>query len=494
MLYNRQRKSLVWNYFTKKGQFMEKNTRGNFTSNIGFVLATAGSAIGLGNLWRFPYLAAKDGGGLFLLIYIVLVLTFGFTLMTAEIAIGRKTGVGPLQAYGRMDKRFGFLGWMATAVPIIIFPYYCVIGGWIVKYGFTYVTGGAGHIYETGADPFFGSFITSQWAPIICFLIFMGVSALIVLFGVEKGIEKASKIMMPILLLLIIGIAIYSLTLSHTDADGTRRTALDGLKIYLIPNFDGITFSKFISILLDAVGQLFYSLSVAMGIMITYGSYAKKESNLVKSINQIEIFDTGVAILAGLIIIPSVFVFQGMEGLKASGPSLMFVSLPRVFEQMGIWGHIIGAIFFVLVFFAAITSSISLMEAVVTSIIDRFKIKRSTATGICFLGSLIIGVVVCLGYNVFYFNITLPNGNSAQILDILDFITNNLMLPVVALLTCILIGWVCKPKSVIDEISVGLDGKKFARKNLFVVMIKFVAPVFLVVILLQAFNLLSFLN
>ncbi len=478
-----------------KGLLMEKNTRGNFTSNIGFVLATAGSAIGLGNLWRFPYLAAKDGGGLFLLIYIILVLTFGFTLMTAEIAIGRKTGVGPLQAYGHMDKRFGFLGWIATAVPIIIFPYYCVIGGWIVQYGFTYITGGAAkQIYETGADTFFSSFITSHWAPIICLLIFMGASALIVLFGVEKGIEKASKIMMPILFLLIIGIAIYSLTLSHTDENGVKRTALDGLKIYLVPNFDGITFSKFISILLDAVGQLFYSLSVAMGIMITYGSYAKKESNLVKSINQIEIFDTGVAVLAGLIIIPSVFVFQGSEGLAASGPSLMFVSLPRVFEQMGVWGHIIGALFFILVLFAALTSSISLMEAVVTSIIDKFKIKRSTATLITFIGSIVIGIVVCLGYNLFYFNITLPNGSPAQILDILDFITNNLMLPVVALLTCVLVGWVCKPKSVIDEVSVGLGGKKFARKGLFVVMIKFIAPVLLIVILLQAFNLLSFLN
>ena len=473
---------------------MEKQNRGSFTSNIGFVLATAGSAIGLGNLWRFPYLAAKDGGGLFLLIYIVLVLTFGFALMTSEIAIGRKTGVGPLEAYGKMHKKFGFLGWLATIVPVIIFPYYCVIGGWIVQYGFTYVSGGAGHIYETGAKPFFDGFITSTWEPLLCFLIFMGAAAVIVLLGVEKGIEKASKIMMPILFVLIIGIAVYSLTLSHPDENGNMRTALDGLAIYLIPNFDGITFPKFISILLDAVGQLFYSLSVAMGIMITYGSYAKKESNLVKSINQIEIFDTGVAILAGLIVIPTVFVFQGNEGLAKSGPSLMFVSLPQVFEQMGIWGHIIGALFFVLVFFAALTSAISLMEAVTASIIDKFHLKRSIATALTFACAMIIGVVVCLGYNVFMMNIPLPNGTSGQILDLLDYITNNLMLPIVAFLTCILIGWVCKPKSVIEEISVGLDGKRFHRQTLFVIMIKFVAPVLLFVILLQAFNLLSFLG
>lgn len=473
---------------------MENQKRGNFTSNLGFVLATAGSAIGLGNLWRFPYLAAKDGGGLFLLIYIVLVLTFGFALMTAEIAIGRKTGVGPLQAYGRMHKKFNFLGWIATFVPFFIFPYYCVIGGWIVQYGFTYATGGAGQIYESGAGNFFTNFITSPWGPIICFLVFMGVSALIVLLGVEKGIEKASKIMMPILLVLIIGIVVFSLTLSHTDADGTTRTAWEGLAIYLIPNFEGITFSKFISILLDAVGQLFYSLSVAMGIMITYGSYAKKDSNLISSINQIEIFDTGVAVLAGLIIIPTVFVFQGQEGLAASGPSLMFVSLPQVFEQMGIWGHIIGALFFILVFFAAITSSISLMEAVTASIIDKFHLKRPVATAICFFSAVVIGIIVCLGYNVFYLNIPFPNGSVGQILDLLDYITNNLMLPIVALLTCVLIGWVCGPKSVIDEVSIGLNGMRFRRQKLFVVMIKFVAPVLLFVILLQAFNLLSFLG
>ncbi len=472
---------------------MEKNSRGSFTGNLGFVLATAGSAIGLGNLWRFPYLAAKDGGGLFLLIYIALVFTFGFTLMTAEIAIGRKTGIGPLQAYGKMHKRFGFLGWIATAVPIIIFPYYCVIGGWIVQYAFTYVSGGATGLYQTGADAFFGSFITSYISPIVCFVIFITLSAVVVLLGVEKGIEKASKILMPLLLIIIIGITVFSLTLSHTDESGTTRTAWDGLLIYLIPNFEGLTFSKFLSILLDAVGQLFYSLSVAMGIMIAYGSYAKKDGNLLSSINQIELFDTGITFLTSIIIIPTVFVFQGTEGLTKSGPSLMFVSLPQVFEQMGIWGHIIGALFFVLVFFAAITSSISLMEAVTSSIIDRFKVRRVTATLICYVVSLLIGLIVCLGYNLFYFELTLPNGATAQILDILDYITNNLMLPIVALLTCVLIGWVCKPQSVLDEVQIGCD-KKIRRAGMFKVMIKYIAPVLLVVLLLQAFNVFSFLQ
>ena len=472
---------------------MENKKRGGFTSNIGFILAAAGSAVGLGNLWRFPYLAAKNGGGLFLLVYVILAVTFGFALMTTEIAIGRKTGVGPLLAYGKMNKKFGFLGWIATAVPLIIFPYYCVIGGWVAKYGFTYVTGGAKDIYSSGSGEFFNGFITANVSAIAWLLIFMGITAVIVLLGVEKGIEKASKIMMPALLIIILGIAIFSLTLKHTDDNGVTRTALEGFKIYVIPNFNGITLPKFFGVLLDAMGQLFYSMSLAMGIMITYGSYTNKNDNLVKSVNQIEIFDTAVALLAGLIIIPTVFAFNGNEGLESSGPELMFVSLPEIFRQMGFIGNIIGAFFFILIFFAALTSSISIMEAIVSSIIDKFKIKRITATLFTLVFGIIVGIIVCLGYNIWYFEYTLPNGATAQILDILDYISNSLMLPVVALLTCVLV-WVCKTTSITDEVELGLDGKKFGRKKLYNVMIKFVTPVLLVLILLQSFNVFAFLG
>ena len=466
--------------------------RENFTGNLGFILATAGSAIGLGNLWRFPYLAAKDGGGLFLLIYVILVFTFGYALMTTEIAIGRKTGTGPLQAYQKMDRRFGFLGWLATAVPAIVFPYYCVIGAWILNYGATYISGRAYQIYEVGATSFFNEFISNPISPIVSLFLFMGLSALIVLLGVEKGIEKASKIMMPILLIIIIIIVVYSLSLSHYDeSTQTTRTAWDGLKIYLIPNFKGLTVGKFFSILLDATGQMFYSLSVAMGIMITYGSYAKKESNLVSSISRIEVFDTGVAILAGMIIIPAVFVFQGAEGLANSGPSLLFVSLPQVFEKMGTVGNAIGSFFFLLTFFAALTSAISLMEAVTASIIDRFQLTRPIATSLCFVTSLIIGVMVCLGYNVLHCNIPLPNGTQGQILDLLDYVANNLMLPIVSLFTCILIGWVCKVHSVLDEIKIGYHKESIVREKMLAAMIRYIAPLLLLVILLQAFNVLS---
>lgn len=472
---------------------MEKKNRGSFTSNLGFVLAAAGSAVGLGNLWRFPYLAAKNGGGLFLLVYVILAVTFGFALMTTEIAIGRKTGVGPLLAYGKMHKRFGFLGWIATAVPMMIFPYYCVIGGWVSKYAFTYSTGGAKGIYEAGTADFFSGFISAEIAPIIWLLFFMSVTSIVVLLGVEKGIEKASKAMMPALLMIIIGIAVFSMTLKHTDADGNSRTALEGLKIYLIPDFSDLTVSRFFSVLLDAMGQLFYSMSLAMGIMITYGSYVSKEDNLVSSVNRIEIFDTAVALLAGLIVVPTVFTFNGTEGLQSSGPGLMFVSLPAIFEQMGFIGHVIGALFFVLVFFAALTSSISIMEAIVSGVIDRFKVSRKMAVLMVFVLGIVVGVLVCLGYNVLYFEYTLPNGAVAQILDVLDFISNSMMLPIVALCTCVLV-WACSTKSITDEVELGLGDKAFRRKRLYEIMIKYVTPVLLVLILLQAFNVFAFLD
>lgn len=473
----------------------KKQNRGGFSSSLGFILAAAGSAIGLGNLWRFPYLAAKDGGGLFIVIYIIFSLTFGFALMTTEIAIGRKTGLSPFQAYGKVDKRFGFLGVLATAVPILIFPYYCVIGGWVTKYAFTYISGGASHIGAVGPNQFFGDFITAKASPVIWFLVFMALTAAVVILGVDKGIEKASKIMMPILAVLIVGISVYSLTLSHTDENGVTRTAIEGLKIYLIPNLDGITPSKFITVALDAMGQMFYSMSLAMGIMITYGSYCRKDSNLVTSVNQIEIFDTGVALFAGLIMIPTVYAFQGREGLTQAGPGLMFKALPAIFEKMGSLGSVVGALFFLLVLFAALTSSISLMETVASVFIDRFKMSRPKATFVAFSMSVIIGLAVCFGYNIWYFEATLPNGATGQqILDILDYFSNSILMPIVSILTCVLIGWVVKPEYVIDEVKQGLGNKKFGREKLYVVMMKFVAPVLLFLIFLQAFNAFSFLN
>ena len=449
---------------------MEKtNKRDSFTGSIGFVLAAAGSAVGLGNIWRFPYLAAKDGGGLFLLCYLILALTFGFALLTTEIAIGRKTGQSALTAYGTLHSRFKPLGVVASAVPSLILPYYCVIGGWVLKYLFTFLTG-AGK--AAVADGYFTGFITSQWSPMVWFMLFMLATAFVVYKGVDSGIERLSKILMPILLVLIMIISCFSLTLSHTDEAGVTRTGMQGFWIYLIPNFEGITFRKLMVVLMDALGQLFYSISVAMGIMITYGSYVKKETNLVKSVNQIEIFDTLVAFLAGLMIVPAVYTFQGTEGMSA-GPSLMFVSLPGVFDAMGGIGTAVGVLFFVMVAFAALTSSVSVMEAVVSGVVDRFHSSRKKVTVIVTLLTLAAGVLVCLGYNVLYFELRLPNDSVGQILDVMDYVSNYCLMPIVALATCILIGWILKPATVIDEVKLG--GCRFSREKLYVAMIRFVA-------------------
>ncbi len=463
-----------------------EKSRNSFSGSIGFVLAAAGSAVGLGNIWRFPYLAAKDGGGLFLVVYLVLALTFGFTLLTSEVAIGRKTKQSPLTAYSKLKDGWGFLGVLACIVPMIIMPYYCVIGGWVIKYLIAFLTGDAQVAAEDG---YFTGFITAETEPVVMTVIFLAIVAFIVFRGVNKGIESFSKVLMPILVVLVLGIAIFSLTISYTDASGTTRTGLEGFKIYLIPNFEGLTLKGFFTVIMDAMGQLFYSLSVAMGIMIAYGSYVKDDANLGKSINQIEIFDTAVAFLAGAMIIPAVFTFMGTEGMAASGPSLMFVSLPKVFTAMGSVGTFVGILFFAMVLFAALTSAVSIMEAVVASLMDKFHMSRVKAAVVETVIALVGGLVVCFGYNIWYFEYTLPNGAVAQILDIMDYISNNVLMPVVAIGTCILIGWVLKPKTVIDEVE--KSGCKFGRKKLYVVMLRYIAPVLLLILLLKSLGILT---
>ena len=463
----------------------EKN-RNSFSGSLGFVLTAAGSAVGLGNIWRFPYLAAKDGGGLFLVIYLILALTFGFTLLTTEIAIGRKTKQSPLTAYAKLSAKWGFLGVFACLVPVIIMPYYCVIGGWVVKYFLAYLTGGGAAAAEDG---YFTGFITGDWQPIVLLVVFLVMVAFIVFRGINKGIESSSKVLMPLLLMLVVGIAFFSLTIHYEDESGVARTGMEGFQIYVIPDLSGMTVKGFFTVLLDAMGQLFFSLSVAMGIMVAYGSYVKDDANLVKSINQIEIFDTAVAFLAGVMIIPAVYTFMGREGMAASGPSLMFVSLPKVFASMGRIGNLVGCLFFAMVLFAAITSAVSVMEAVVSSFMDKFHMTRTKAAAVETAIALVGGVIVCLGYNVLYFEFKLPNGAVAQILDIMDYISNNLLMPLVAIGTCVLIGWVLKPKAVIEEVE--KSGGRFGRKQLYIIMIQYIAPILLVILLLKSVGILT---
>lgn len=467
-------------------EVMEKEKRNSFSGSIGFVLAAAGSAVGLGNIWRFPYLAAKDGGGLYLFIYLILALTFGFTLLVTEIAIGRKTKQSPLTAYKKLRPKWGFLGVLACLVPVIILPYYCAIGGWVLKYFLAFLTGEG---VQAAEDGYFTSFISEDIFPIILLVIFLAVVSVIIILGVNKGIESFSKVLMPLLLLLVVGISVFSLTISHTDADGVTRTGLQGFAIYVIPDFSGITVKGFFSVLVDAMGQLFFSLSVAMGIMVAYGSYVRDEDNLVRSINQIEIFDTLVAFLAGVMIIPAVFTFMGREGMQASGPSLMFISLPKVFAAMGKVGNVVGCLFFAMVLFAALTSAISVMEAIVSSFMDKFHLSRLKASIIEMCIALFGGLAVCFGYNRWYFELKLPNGATAQILDVMDYLSNNLFMPLVAIASCILVGWLLKPQTIIDEVE--KTGDKFGRRGLYIVMVKYIAPVLLVILLLKSVGILT---
>ncbi len=439
------------------------SSKGGFSSKLGFILAAAGSAVGLGNIWRFPYLAAKYGGGTFLLVYIILSVTFGFALLVTEIALGRKTGKSVIGAYGDACSKFKPLGWVAALVPVIIFPYYCVIGGWVFKYLTMYVSGGAAQLVTEG---YFDGYISTAGEPALFLAIYMGVTALVVMLGVEKGIEKFSKILMPVLVVMSLGIGIYALTI-----DG----AIDGFMYYITPTVKDT--ETLIMTVVAAMGQLFYSMSIAMGIMVTYGSYMRKTDSIETSVHYIEIFDTGVAFLAGMMIIPSVFAFSnGDPAALGKGPGLMFDTLPKVFHKIaGDFDWIIGGVFFLLVSLAALTSSISLMETIVSIIVEKFKIKRKYACLIVIGFSFVLGLVSVFGSSI-WAEVQLFG---MQFLDFFDFSANNIIMPLVALFTCILIGYVVKTKYIEDEVE---QGTKFRMKKLYRVMVKFVCPVFMLVI------------
>ena len=441
---------------------MEKS-RSNFTGSIGFIFAAAGSAVGLGNLWRFPYLAAKYGGGIFLLVYLILAVTFGFALMVTEIAIGRKTRLSPMEAFGSLNKKWGWLGKLSTLVPVLILPYYCVIGGWVTKYTATMI---AGSVSSAAEDSYFTSFISSTWAPLICFFIFATITAIIIFLGVNKGIEKLSKFLMPTLLVLTIVLTVYVLT---------RDGAGEGVLYYTKPDFSHLS----VKTILAALGQLFFSMSLAMGIMITYGSYVRKEDHIEKSVRRIELFDTVIAFLAGMMIVPAVFAYSGGDtDALGKGPSLMFVTLPKVFNEMK-FGSVVGSAFFILVLFAAITSSVSVMEAIVAGIDDKYKTGRKKATVIVYVYTIAIGVVCSLGFGVLS-NVTILG---FDILDFLDFLSNSVLMPVVGMLTCIVVGFILKPDVIISEVE--LNGP-FKMKRFYSVMVKWIAPLCIFAILISS--------
>lgn len=440
-------------------------TRSNFSGKIGFVLSAAGSAVGLGNIWRFPYLAAKYGGGIFLLTYLILVVTFGYTMIVSETAIGRMTGKSPVGAYASFGGK-GWMkagGWINAVIPMLIVPYYSVIGGWVLRYLFGYV------VDETNAmanAEFFTSFIASPVQVEFWFVVFTLCVTGIIYLGVQGGIERVSKIMMPILAVLAVVVAIYSVT---------RPGAMEGVKFFLVPNFKDFSWMTVVV----AMGQMFYSLSIAMGILITFGSYMKKDVAIEGSTTQVEIFDTAIAILAGLMVIPAVFAFAGgePETLNA-GPSLMFISLPKVFASMG-FGQPIGIAFFLLVFFAALTSAIALSESEVSTFEDEFGWSRRKASLVMGVSMLVLGTLSSLGFSSLSFIKIL----GMDFLDFFDFLTNSVMMPVAAIFTCVLVLKVIGFDKIRDEV---MQSGKFRREGIYRFTLKYLCIAFLLVILVSS--------
>lgn len=440
--------------------------RSSFSGKIGFVLSAAGASVGLGNIWRFPYLAAKYGGGIFLIVYIFLAMTFGYTMIIAETALGRMTKKSPVGAYDSFGKSkwLSLGGWINAIIPILIVPYYSVIGGWVIKYLAEYL---GGQTQLVAQDGYFGEFISNGLSPEICFIVFSVIVIAIIYAGVQNGIERVSKFMMPILVVLSVIIAVYSVT---------RPGAIEGVKYFLVPNVKNFSWMTVVT----AMGQMFYSLSIAMGILVTFGSYMRKETEIEAATEQVEIFDTAIAIMAGLMIIPAVFAFSGGDAATLqAGPSLMFITIPKVFASMG-FGTLTGVLFFVLVLFAALTSSIALTESAVSTFEDEFKWSRKKSTTIIGLIIVSLGSLSALGYGPLA-EVTIIG---MQFLDFFDFLTNTVMMPIAAIATCLLVSRVIGVKKI--EAEVTADGAPFKRKKIFAFMIRFLCPVFAAIILVSS--------
>ncbi len=444
---------------------MEKK-RSSFSGKLGFVLSAAGASVGLGNIWRFPYLAAKYGGGMFLLVYIILVLTFGYTMIMAETSIGRMAKKSPVGAFAHFGKggAFKFGGWLNAIIPLIIVSYYCVIGGWVCKYLFGFLVKGANVMADDG---YFDTFIGDGKSTSFWFFVFGLATMIIIYMGVQNGIERVSKVMMPILVVLAVIIAIYSMT---------RPGAGAGVKYLLVPDFKHFSWATVVA----AMEQMFYSLSIAMGILVTFGSYMKDDVSIEETTTQVEIFDTGIALLAGLMIIPAVFSYSGGDpkALNA-GPSLMFKTMPKIFADMNMGGFI-GILFFVLVLFAALTSAIALAESVVSTFEDELKLSRQKATIVVGILMLALGILSALGYGP----LAAVKVIGMQFLDFFDFISNGVMMPIAAMATCLLIVRDVKVENVAAEVK--KNGKKFHREKIFNFMIRYICPFFVAIILFSS--------
>lgn len=430
--------------------------RSSFGGKAGFVLAGAASAVGLGNIWRFPTMAAQHGGGTFIVVYILIVLVFGVVLLSTEVAIGRMTHKSPIDAYSTLHPRSKWIGILSVMVPTIILPYYCVIGGWIVAYLGTYSIGGT-----AAGSGFFGDLVGS-WVAVVAFIVFFVVTMAVIWMGVSKGIERLSKIFMPLLLVLVVILTIYTLL---------QPGMADGLNYYLSFNLSDVDSETFTA----ALGQAFFSLSLAMGIMITYGSYMRKEDSIETCAVSIGVIDTCVAMLCGLLIVPMAFSLH--SGEMPSGAGLVFDALPGIFDGM-VGGGFVAILFFVLLFIAAWTSSISVAEAITSTIMDRFGVTRRKAILVLSLPVLVVGIIVSLGYGPLSF----IHLGSMNLLDMMDSLVNLIIMPTVAFSMCILVGHVIGCKVITDEIE---SSGRFRMKVVYSLLIKWIAPICIAVIFIS---------
>ncbi len=457
---------------------MEKaKKRNGFASGLGFILAAAGSAIGLGNLWSFPYKTSANGGAAFVLVYVISVIIIGSIVMIAEIYLGKRAQANPISAYKKTNKYVGWLGLFAIIIPFIITCYYAVLGGYTIKYAMNSFAGNAGNTANFGGN---------VGEVILYTAIFVVMALVVIMGGVKGGIEKASKVLMPALFILLVAIVIYCLTLGEGVSEG--------LAFYLKPDFAQLGFKG----VLAAMSQAFYSLSLGMGIMVSYGSYTGTDIKVGKSVIMICLFDTLVALLAGLAIFPSLYHYKAVTGetIRTSGLLLMFETLPYVFENLGAIGQIISFFFFGMVMIAALTSVISLMEVVTQFVIQKFKVNRKRAilivAIICFVASIPIGISLGELIKSTYLD------NYAQSmticgqdwLDFFDIVTNTVLMPVCALGSCIAIGWLTDKRKGKDKfnpllLSVDLinDGLNLGIfQKVFAVMIKYVTPILIIVV------------
>lgn len=461
-----------------------EHKRGNWGSNIGFLLAAVGSAVGLGNIWGFPYKMGANGGFAFLLVYIVLAIFVGFVLMITELSIGRKTGKSVIATYAQLSKPFGWVGWLAVIVPFLILSFYSVLGAYTLQYTILNLSNLAFGSAGLDGGTLFGNMLTTPFGTVIFTVGYLLIALLIVKGGIKGGIEKFSVYAMPALFFMLIIIIIRSVTLPGASA---------GLEFMFKPDFTYLK-EHFMRVVAVAGTQMFFSMSLAMGIMVTYGSYVSKKERLVKNSLVIVVSDTLVALMAGLAVLPAAFALGG-EDAALAGPSLLFVTLQNVFENMGAIGPLFGSMFYVLVFIAAITSTISLVEVLVTFFADHHvskgkEVKRHKITFWVCLAITLEAMLIAwdgLGSN----GLWTPFQNAFGVigsfndcwLDFIDYFAEYLFMPVGAIMTAVMVGWVIKPKAVYDEVT--LEGNKFRIYGFYKFCIRFVVPVVMLFVLIS---------